>query len=115
MVWMTVFMLALLAVYNYLDLLTTKLIVENGGIELNPVSAMLIEQNAFEVAKFGMSVVIISLGVAIAVMRKTIREAVSKNRKAMLLWRLANITIFVAATLYITAVVNNLYWIIGLR
>jgi len=107
MVWKLSFMLILLANLNLADLLTTKLGVANGCVEMNPIAANLLNLGAFEVYKLSATLIVCGLSIAFVILRDVINEAIRNSRIARVAWRLSNLLVAVAVISYTAVVVNN--------
>jgi hypothetical protein len=64
--WLRSFLVVAILILNVGDILTTDAVLARGGVEVNPLSAWLIEQNMLASAKIGLSAFIAVAAAAVA-------------------------------------------------
>ena len=64
--WLRSFLVVAILILNLGDILTTNAVLARGGVEVNPLSAWLIEQNLLAPAKIGLSAFIAVGAAAVA-------------------------------------------------
>ncbi len=68
--WLRSFLVVAILILNLADILTTDAVLARGGVEVNPLSAWLIEQNLLASAKIGLSAFIAVAAAAVAAHRR---------------------------------------------
>ena len=107
MVWKLSLMLILLANLNLADLLTTKLGVANGCVEMNPIAAYLLSLGKFEIYKLTGTLVACVASIAFVSIRDVIDEVVQSSAIAKRLWEASNLLVAVVVLSYVAIVINN--------